>query len=102
LLSQFFSKDRCKVFQFINITRTAKKREGELPGLCKIAIVNLQSLHRTETAGQNVEHIGVEPQRRHENRDASGRERCHAAPHQRTPLRYSSGDEITDAHALSG
>ncbi|PYJ49382.1 MAG: hypothetical protein DME87_09920 [Verrucomicrobia bacterium] len=101
MLPQSFCKSGGEVLQFINVIWFAEKREGELPGLCKIAIVNLQSLHGTETAGQNIEHIRIEPQRRRENRDAGGSEHSHAAPNERAPLRYGSRDEITDAHALS-
>ena len=98
LLSQFFSEGGGEILQFINIIRIAEKREGKLPGLLKLAIINLQSLHRAETAGQNVEHIRIQAQRSNQDRDASDRERSRATPNQRASLRYDSGDEITDAH----
>ena len=74
------------------------KRERELSCLLKIAIVNLETLHRRELAGQNVEDFGIKLQRRNKNCDASNGQQSHAAPHQRAALGYGSGDEITDAH----
>ena len=88
-IKRWFSEGGGEILQFINIIRIAEKREGKLPGLLKLAIINLQSLHRAEIAGQNVEHIRIEAQRGNQDRDASDRERSRAAPNQRASLRFS-------------
>jgi hypothetical protein len=66
--------------------------------LLKIAIVNLETLHRRKLTGQNVEDFGIKLKRANEKCDASGGQRRNATPHQRAALGYGSGDEITDAH----
>src|SRR5436190_17783382 len=98
LLSQSFGKHRRKLVQFIHVLRVALERERELPRLLKIAIVNLETLHRRKLAGQNIEDFGIKLQRRHKNCDAGNGQQSHAAPHQRASLGYGSGDEITNAH----
>jgi hypothetical protein len=66
--------------------------------LLKIAIVNLETLHRRKLTGQNVEDFRIKLKRANENCDASGGQHRNTTPHQRASLGYGSGDEITDAH----
>jgi hypothetical protein len=51
LLPQPFGKHRRELLQFIHVVRVALERERELPRLLKIAIVNLETLHRRKLAG---------------------------------------------------
>jgi hypothetical protein len=93
-----FRKHRGKVLQLIDIIWPAYKRERRLSRLLKIAIVDLETLHRGKSSGQNIEDLRIKSQRCRENRNASDRERRYAAPNQGAPLRHDLGDEVADAH----
>src|SRR5207247_4019323 len=97
-LAQSLGKQRREFLQLVDILWIAKKCKGQLPCLLKIAIVNLEALHRWKAAGQNVEYLGIKPQRYDEDRNATDREHSDAGPHQRATLGDGLGDEVADAH----
>src|SRR5262245_58141910 len=98
LLPQPFGEHWRELLQFIYVVRLALERERQLPCLLKIAIVNLETLHRRKLARQNVEDFRIKLKRAKENCDASGSQNSNTAPNQRAALGYGSGNEITDAH----
>jgi hypothetical protein len=98
LLPQSLAKPRRELVQFVDITWITLKRECQLSCLFKIAIVNLEALHRRKSARQNVEDLGIKSQRCDEGGNAKKDERTHTTPDQRATLRDSSGNEIADAH----
>jgi len=56
----------------------ALERERQLPCLLKIAIVNLETLHRRKLTGQNIEDFRIKLKRANENCDATGSQHSNA------------------------
>ena len=91
---QAFGEDRSKFIQAIGVVRLADKGEGQLAGLGKVFIVNLESLDRFEFSRKQIQDLGIEGEAGDQNIEAEPGDKGNRKPDETTTLRDEVGDKL--------